>query len=136
MRAFGNLSLIKEQTREAWGWTWVERLQQDLHYAVRGLFRNPLFTLVAVLSVALGVGVTTGIFGSLETLFLNAVSANDVDQLRHIEPGDTDVSYLCYQYLTSARNPAIRDMIAFSNSNLSFRSGSDPESVAGDIVSE
>ncbi len=135
LRAFGNLSLIKEQTRETWGWTWIERLQQDLHYAVRGLFRNPLFTLVAVLSVALGVGVTTGIFGALETLFLNAVTANNVDQLRHIEPGDTDVSYPYFQYLTSAKNAAIHDMIAFSNSNLSFRSGNNLQSVAGDIVS-
>jgi predicted permease len=110
-------------------------LWQDLRYAARGLFRSPGFTLVSVLSLALAVGVTTGIFGIFEAAFLNAVSARNIGQLRHIEPGDSAVSYPYYQYLSAANNPAILGLAAYTQSRLSFRAGDDVESVTGDIVS-
>jgi predicted permease len=134
-RALGNVLLIKEQTREVWGWLWLEWLLKDMRYAIRGLFRCPVFAIVSVLSLALGVGVTTGIFGIFEAVFLNAVSARNVGQLRHIEPGDSDVSYRYYQYLSCANNPAILGLAAYTESSFSFRSGNDLESVTGDVVS-
>ncbi len=134
-RALGNTLLIQEQTREVWGWLWLEWLLKDIRYAIRGLFRSPVFTLVSVLSLALAVGVTTGIFGIFEAVFLNAVSARNVGQLRQIEPGDYAVSYRYYQYLSSANNPAILGLAAYTKSRFSFRSGDDLESVTGDIVS-
>jgi predicted permease len=135
LRALGNMLLIKEKTREVWGWLWLEWLLKDIRYAGRGLFRSPVFTLVSVLSLALGVGVTTGIFGIFEAVFLNAVSARNIGQLRHIEPGDSAVSYRYYQYLSSANNPAILGLAAYTQNGFSFRSGDDLESVTGDIVS-
>ena len=134
-RALGNTLLIQEQTREVWGWLWLEWLLKDIRYAIRGLFRSPGFTLVSVLSLALAVGVTTGIFGIFEAVFLNAVSARNIGQLRHIEPGDSAVSYPYYQYLSSANNPAILGLAAYAESRFSFRAGDDLESVTGDIVS-
>src|SRR5213079_1702908 len=56
VRAFGNPTLIREQTHEAWVWTPVERLLQDARYTFRQLRRAPGFTLVAVLIMACGIG--------------------------------------------------------------------------------
>src|SRR3984957_20357247 len=49
-RAFGNTTLVREVTREMWGWIWLERCVQDLRYAVRVLRKAPAFTAVAVCS--------------------------------------------------------------------------------------
>src|SRR5437773_11432209 len=61
MRAFGNPTFLKEETRDTWGWTWLEQVAQDLRYGSRTLVKNPGFTAVAASAVDLGIGVNTGI---------------------------------------------------------------------------
>jgi predicted permease len=61
-REFGNVSHVKEVTRESWGGIWLERLVQDLRFTFRSLRRSPGFTAVAVLTFALAIGVNTTMF--------------------------------------------------------------------------
>src|SRR5271155_4995976 len=54
--AFGNPTLIREQTHAAWSWSWLESLMSDLKYGIRGMCRNPGSTVFAILIVGLGIG--------------------------------------------------------------------------------
>jgi predicted permease len=81
-RAFGNTTLVKEVTREMWGWIWLERCLQDLRYAVRVLRKAPAFTAVAVASLALGIGANTAVFSLLDAVLLKGLPVRDPAQLR------------------------------------------------------
>src|SRR5271154_4080383 len=54
LRAFGNPTLIREQTRAIWSWDWLESLARDLRFGLRTLRRTPGFTVIAILVMALG----------------------------------------------------------------------------------
>jgi macrolide transport system ATP-binding/permease protein len=60
-RELGNLALLQEDTRAVWGWSILEQLGQDLRYAFRTMAANRLFTLLAVVSLALGIGAKTAL---------------------------------------------------------------------------
>ncbi|HYU31613.1 MAG TPA: ABC transporter permease [Thermoanaerobaculia bacterium] len=81
LRAFGGVAQIQEKCREARGLRWIEELSQDLGYAVRTFRRSPAFTLVAVLSLALGIGANTAIFSLINALLLRELPVRDPSRL-------------------------------------------------------
>ena len=84
MREFGNVPLIADVTRERWGWLRVERLMQDLRFAVRQLRRTPAFTATVLLTLALGIGANAAIFTLVNAILLKDLPVADPKTLVHL----------------------------------------------------
>jgi putative ABC transport system permease protein len=85
LRAFGNPALIREQTHEAWGLATLERLWQDTRYAFRQLRRSPGFSIVAVMTLALGIGATTAIFTLVYDVMLSPLPYAQADRIVNLQ---------------------------------------------------
>lgn len=82
---FGNTLRLREDAREAWGWTWIDRLFQDLRYAGRTLGRSPGFTLSAVLVLAIGIGVNVTAFSLFNMMALKLLPVRNPGTLVRLE---------------------------------------------------
>jgi predicted permease len=81
LRAFGNTTLIRGQIHEARGWAPIEQFGQDIRYGSRQLLRNPGFTMVAVITLALGVALSTTIFSVVSETLLRKPPGKDPDRI-------------------------------------------------------
>jgi macrolide transport system ATP-binding/permease protein len=80
-RQFGNVTSLKEQSRAMWTWISWEQFMQDIRYGLRTMAANPLFTAMAVLSLALGIGANTAIYSFMDAILLRSLPVQHPEQL-------------------------------------------------------
>jgi predicted permease len=131
-RRFGNVTALKEISRMAWGWEWLEHLAQDVRYAFRVLRKNPGFAAVCVLTLALGIGVNTAIFSVVYAVVLKPLPYPDSQQLYTIfqqRTQDASVqagfSYLDLQDMI-AQDTVFSGMTGVSSHELTLTGHGDP----------
>lgn len=80
-RDLGNAALIKEDVREAWGWSAFDRLIQDVRYGCRVLRKTPLFAATAIFSLALGIGSAAAIYSVMDAMLFRALPVRNPGEL-------------------------------------------------------
>ena len=152
-RHFGNDLLLREESRDMWGWGWLDDLGKDIRYGLRMLRKNPGFTAVAVITLALGIGANTAIFTLVDAVMIKTLPVADPGQLYRL--GDNNnccemtgtqnggsfvlYPYPLYQELRD-HTPEFSELVAFTPSlaDLSVRrshASSPAEPYTGEFVS-
>src|SRR5215510_883345 len=79
--AFGNIARVKEDVRVEWGWTRLEQVARDAGYGLRQLRRNPVFSVVAIATLALGIGGIAAMFSAFDTILIRPLPYVDAGRL-------------------------------------------------------
>jgi predicted permease len=80
-KAFGNIALVKENVREAWGWARLEQFTRDIYYALRQMRRNPSFSAIAIATLALGIGGVAAMFSAVDAVLIRPLPYPGADRL-------------------------------------------------------
>jgi len=150
-RAFGNETLIREQTREAWGRAPLERWLRDLRFAWRFLAKSPIFALTAIVTLALGIGASTAIFSAMDAVLLRRMPVPNPQQMVYLSvpsgqpygasnTGNSDSSFSLPVFEVLRREHRVfSDLMAFvplAFDAVDVRAGKDrPEQAYGEMVS-
>jgi predicted permease len=92
-REFGNLTLIKERSREVWQWPTAESLLSDVRFALRQLIKSPGFTLTAVVTLALGIAVNATMFSMVSAFLLPQLPGRDLQSMVVVSSVNPDASF-------------------------------------------
>ena len=126
----GNVTRLREEAHAAWGWTWLDRLAQDLRYSARTLFRSPLFSLAALTMLAVGIGVNVAAFGFINAAFLKPLPVRDPDTLLRFERRSLDryasqVPFPAVAYIRE-RTQTLSAVLAVTPARLTLEGGGPP----------
>lgn len=143
-RRFGNVTRLHEDTRHMAGLSIVETLQQDLRFAFRSFRRAPVFTLVATLTLAIGIGANTAIYSALDALLFRPLPFAEPERLMKLSltrpargenPANDDAiwSYLKYRTFRDAQR-AFTGVALHSDFEVTVRSDAGAERVYNETV--
>jgi predicted permease len=121
---FGNVSLVKETTREMWGWTSLERIAQDVRYGVRLMARSRAFTAMVVLSLALGIGAVSTVFALINAIELKTLPVSRPGDLVWLK--DPSFSFPIFREIRD-RGRMFDGVFAWNLQELNVRWSDEPE---------
>jgi len=133
-RQFGNVTSLKETSRLAWGWEWLDNITQDLRYGLRMLRKSPGFSAIAILTIALGVGATTAIFSVVDATLLHPLSYPHPEQLVSIQDdlpgiGAQDVGMSVPELWDYQRSGIFQYVSAVGGGDVNLTGASQPERI-------
>jgi predicted permease len=130
----GNLTLAAENARATWAWHWLETLLADTRYAARVLRRQASFTLVALVSLALGIGANAAIFSLMDALLWRDLPVREPARLVQFNGGGS-VCYLAWQRYSENGGRVMDAVFAeMGASPLPLDSGAGPQKGTVDLV--
>jgi macrolide transport system ATP-binding/permease protein len=138
-RHFGNTLLLREQSRDEWGFAWLDTFLQDVRYGVRQFRRNPGFAAAAILVLALGIGASVAIFAFVDAALIKPLPYKNPARLVAVSESDramrrTNLSYL--DYLDWKRlNTAFDSLDVWTGNGILLRTTSGTQPARGASVS-
>src|SRR5260370_11268787 len=115
-REFGNVGLVKEMTRDVWGRRWLRDAADDARYGLRMLVKNPGFGIVAILSLALGIGATTAGFSVVYGGLVNPYPYANSDRMVHLVAHDANGNRRFFINLTGPQLQQLRQATSVESS--------------------
>jgi predicted permease len=138
-RRFGNPLVLREKSRDMWGWNWLESLGQDIRYGLRMLGKDRGFTLVAVLTLALGIGASTAMFTILDAVMLKPLPFPEPERMVRVWetlPNGSPNSTTTLTFLDWKRQDAIFEALSAEvPARAAVGTGEDLARVQGELVS-
>ena len=139
MRKFGNVMQVKEETRDVWSLIWLEQLLEDIRFGLRLLRKNPGFTAVAMLTLALGIGANAAVFSVVYAVLLRPLPYAEPSRLVVLNEatpkvGDVSVSYQNFLDWRAASH-TFSQMAAVHSVDFNLAGVTQPENISGDAVS-
>ncbi len=141
-RSFGGVEQAKEACRDAWGTRFLDNLRQDLGYGLRGLRRNPGFSAVVVLTLALGIGANTAIFSVVHGVLLRDLPYAAPDRLLMLnqaapKAGQATLGFSVPDFMDfRARNRAFESLAEYHSMFFILLGRAEPERVQTGVVSD
>src|SRR5579864_8197083 len=137
---FGNTLRVREQSREAWGWNWLDHFTQDVRYGLRMLRKNPAFAAVAVIALGLGIGANTALFSVVYGVLLKPLPYAQGQDLVVLHQGmSTNIHEIGFSVKEIAdyrqQSKLLAQLAEFHGMSFILLGGQEPDEVRTGVVS-